>query len=397
MPPSHARPEAHPDASDRLSGLDGLRGIAILLVIVWHYFIDQRATGPDADLLVVRLLRWTWSGVDLFFVLSGFLIARNLLGQPADRKTIAIFFVRRAGRLLPLYVLFLLAYLLARPFLLGWNAPVSIWLAGETIGPSWSYPLFMQNIAMAINGSWPGHWLAPTWTLAVEVQFYLVAPLLFLVIPRRHLVPALLGIAAFSIALRCAFVAFSDYTLAAHVLFPCRAETFCIGASIAVLMLDPDREDWFRRNIHEIERRFKLLVAALLIMSAAGVVLHSVPMSTLGYTFLAVTASHLLLIALYVDTGRWRSILSNKMLRHIGVRSFGYYLIHQPVRGMLALVLADYSHVEPMSPVLSLAAFALTALIAATSWRWVEAPAIAWSRRYAAGSKHAPTAATHSA
>lgn len=74
-------------SQNRSECLDGLRGIAILLVVIWHYFIDLPVTGLPLQVYAVVLLSWTWAGVDLFFVLSGFLNARNLLLAPQRYTT----------------------------------------------------------------------------------------------------------------------------------------------------------------------------------------------------------------------------------------------------------------------------------------------------------------------
>lgn len=371
-----------------LAGLDGVRGMAILLVILWHYLIDQRASGAEATLLAVRLLRWTWAGVDLFFVLSGFLIARNLLEAPSTREAIATFFIRRIARLLPLYLVVLATYGLARPFLDGWNTGVSSWLAGDVpVRGLWLYPVFLQNFAIAASGTWPGQWLAPSWSLAVEVQFYLVAPLVMLATPRRHLLPVLLALAAASLVSRCVVVALTQQALAAHVLFPFRADAFCIGAAVAVLTLNSGREAWLRAHVGDFKRRFWLGLTALTTMSAFGVVIFSMPMATFGYTFLAVTAAHLILIALYADAGNWRKILTHPALRFVGMRSFGLYLIHQPVRGLMAMGLGDTGLLDPMSPWLALLAFGVTLMLTAISWRWIECPLIEYGRRVTIGSR----------
>jgi len=92
----------------RIAQLDGIRGIAILLVLVWHYFSVQVHPDPGSTLsYIVRASSLAWSGVDLFFVLSGFLIAGILLDNRDTSNFFRIFYLRRVSRIFPLYFLLL--------------------------------------------------------------------------------------------------------------------------------------------------------------------------------------------------------------------------------------------------------------------------------------------------
>ena len=102
--------------SSRTPELDGIRGIAILLVLIWHYPINQiRGEHGSVFHLVQQSLGWTWSGVDLFFVLSGFLIGGTLLDNRRASNYFQVFYIRRACRIVPLYFLLLLAFAVPIP------------------------------------------------------------------------------------------------------------------------------------------------------------------------------------------------------------------------------------------------------------------------------------------
>jgi peptidoglycan/LPS O-acetylase OafA/YrhL len=97
----------------RISQLDGVRGIAILLVLVWHFFAAQIVVAEPAGILSYckQALSLTWSGVDLFFVLSGFLIAGILLDHHNTSNYFRVFYLRRVCRIFPLYFLLLALFL----------------------------------------------------------------------------------------------------------------------------------------------------------------------------------------------------------------------------------------------------------------------------------------------
>lgn len=164
---------------NRIRELDGVRGIAILLVLIWHYFTTQVQPVPDSLLAKAQLAtQLTWSGVDLFFVLSGFLIGGILLDNRASKNYFSTFFVRRACRILPLYVVMLLAYvylLVEQPVALKW-----LW---ENSYSLWFFATFTQNYPIGIHEQFGPNWMAVTWSLAVEEQFYVVLPFLMFWLP----------------------------------------------------------------------------------------------------------------------------------------------------------------------------------------------------------------------
>jgi peptidoglycan/LPS O-acetylase OafA/YrhL len=139
--PQHEPRELSVVGGGRVPALDGLRGIAILLVLLWHgVFQIQPQSTSTARLLSLGSL--SWSGVDLFFVLSGFLIGGILLDEKDSPRYFKTFYVRRAYRILPLYGLLLSAQFLTRSsFLPRWIAQFS----SDPV-PLWSYLSFTQNM-----------------------------------------------------------------------------------------------------------------------------------------------------------------------------------------------------------------------------------------------------------
>lgn len=181
----------------RIRELDGLRGIAILLVVGFHYFTCQVL--PDDPLpfrFLGRAFFQGWNGVDLFFVLSGFLIVGILLDARGSRNFFRVFYTRRACRILPLYYLIVILFVL-----LGVTGLVkNDWLFTGGL-PLWSYLTLTQNYLMHAQGFGP-NWLGVTWSLAIEEQFYLVIPLLVWLLNRKQLFAVLLIGGANAVGLR---------------------------------------------------------------------------------------------------------------------------------------------------------------------------------------------------
>src|SRR5947209_6904169 len=156
--------------------LDGLRGLAILMVVSFHYNLAPFLGGV---------------GVDLFFVLSGFLLGGTLLDKREASNYFKAFYTRRVCRIFPLYFLSLFLFvilLLAAPFTLGWLlfGDSIRFLLGDPL-PLWSYFTFTQNFAMVDQGVWGIPWLGHAWSLAVVEQFYLILPVLIRFVSREKL------------------------------------------------------------------------------------------------------------------------------------------------------------------------------------------------------------------
>jgi peptidoglycan/LPS O-acetylase OafA/YrhL len=165
-------PKAH------LPGLDLLRAAAIAMVLLFHY--SAFFAHPDG---MPEWVSFGWTGVDLFFVLSGYLISSQLLAaQARGGISLKSYFIKRSFRILPLYWLTLLAYLL-----------MPSWRERESLAPLWKYLTFTQNLYFdaARNGTF-----SHAWSLCIEEQFYLVLPLILLWLGRRlTLRGTLLGVA----------------------------------------------------------------------------------------------------------------------------------------------------------------------------------------------------------
>jgi peptidoglycan/LPS O-acetylase OafA/YrhL len=236
------------DTSRRIPQLDGLRGLAILLVLVWHFIIWPVSTHHTVlSRAVTNLGSLAWSGVDLFFVLSGFLIGGILVDAKGSGRYFKTFYLRRVFRILPIY------FSLVILFLLLWTAATGLRTGlAETVGrpmPWFLYFTFTQNFWLASH-SWDFIYLAATWSLAVEEQFYLFLPAMIRALPRQWLMTAAVTAALASTAIRSLLYLHygPSWGNAAYVLIFTRADALMLGVVCALLLRDPRWKSLLARN-----------------------------------------------------------------------------------------------------------------------------------------------------
>ncbi len=228
---------------ERIPVLDGIRGIAILLVMVFHFWVFGIATGTRLwERVYASAAGMGWVGVDLFFVLSGFLITGILYDSRGRQHYFQVFYGRRTVRIFPLYYASLALFFWIIPFLLvrlhhsqfseTYNSPTAKLFA-------WTYLLNWYEGLRGFNAvSLP---LQHFWSLAVEEQFYLVWPILVLTLARRRLMVLCGGLMALGLVLRAVLYAI-HLPSAAYTLIFCRADSLAIGALVALSARDP--RDW---------------------------------------------------------------------------------------------------------------------------------------------------------
>ncbi len=227
----------------RIPQLDGIRGLAIFFVLIWHYVVNLL---PDGWNLAVSVLSLTWSGVDLFFALSGFLIGGILLDNTAAENLYSVFYFRRALRILPLYFILLLSFLFFSVVVLANNNGQILekfrWLISGGF-PLWSYATFMQNFVVVKAQHFGDNWLGVTWSLAIEEQFYLIMPPILRLIPKRHLLSFIVISIASALLTRICFLSVLEgpsalYT--SYVLLPSRADSLMFGVLGAWIVRQPN-------------------------------------------------------------------------------------------------------------------------------------------------------------
>jgi peptidoglycan/LPS O-acetylase OafA/YrhL len=368
----------------RIPELDGLRGLAVLLVLICHYIGDaehaQLGYWPHHFLSALSV---GWSGVDLFFVLSGFLIGGILLDSRDSPHYFRTFYLRRIHRILPIYYLWIALYTVTVVFALT-VAPSRLPVTGRDLEVVPIYLLFLQNIIYS-----PSHfqwnWLTVTWSLAVEEQFYLFAPPLVRSLSVQRLVWVLTTVVFAAPVLR--FLAFrwlhGLYYLPQYAM-PCRADALALGILAAVVWRRPDFRTYLEQHPGVLQRSVAytlVLLAALMwwFTRPPGLVTY-----TVGYSSLAVFYTSLLLLLVSQSQNLLARTIRARWLRYLGGISYCVYLIHLSINQWLHSVLL---HSQPR--IYDLKGIGVTVLAGMVTWiaaalsrRFFEEPLIRRGHRY---------------
>jgi len=357
----------------RFRQLDGIRGVAIILVLLHHYLFYQLFPEPHTILSYLRAsLALTWSGVDLFFVLSGFLITGILIDNRNTPNYYRVFYLRRICRIFPLYFVVILLYTCFAHSPLFHNSCFS-WLFDNPL-PIWSYSTFTQNILMGLRGDFGANWLAVTWSLAVEEQFYLLMPLLIRALPRVTAFYVFAIAIAAAPLLRCFLSPMQAYTFA-----PCRADSLLSGACLAAIVRWPTFILFAKGHA-----RLLLALFVTFLGGAAIITFRPVPFGVFASVWLAALYVVFIVLALVSESGIIGRSLSHSVLVWFGTRSYGIYLFHQPISGLLHALLNRGPPAIRTFPDLAVTGMALllTLLICETSWRFIEQPLLTLGHRF---------------
>jgi peptidoglycan/LPS O-acetylase OafA/YrhL len=365
----------------RIPALDGLRGIAILLVLLYHGLFQLHSSwSPLSRLLLAG--RLTWSGVDLFFVLSGFLIGGILLDAKISHSYFRTFYLRRAYRILPLYILALALFSIR--FVTSLRSTAFLWNFSPSSIPWMSYVTFTQNIWMALVGNLGVGAMAVTWSLAVEEQFYLTAPFVVRRITGSRLVLLLVSVVVAAPLLRTGLhLFFKNGNFAAYVLMPCRADALCLGVLAALLVRTPPAWKFLLAR-----RRALCWVTGFLFVGLAGFTLRGYPFSTLmvtvGYSWLAFFYTGCLLLAVTATRGVVVRILCNRLLMQLGVLAYCTYLVHVPAIEVCRRVLGlQFSYATAMAQFVGgFLGIAFTLAVSKFSWHFFEKPLLRRGHAY---------------
>jgi peptidoglycan/LPS O-acetylase OafA/YrhL len=367
-------PEQSPGRSRRIPELDGLRGVAILLVLCWHVLPTIVAdASPAVQHATSSLIRYAWSGVDLFFVLSGFLLGGILMDHRDSSHYFKAFYVRRFCRILPLYYVMVALFVVLR---LARHPSTLDWLFVPPM-PLMSYLSFLQNFTMARADTTGAQWLGPTWSLAVEEQFYLVLPVLIRVVPRRFLTYASLLAAVAAVGVRAALYLGSRHGFAAaYMLMPARADALMLGVLAALAVRHRATRAFCERRRGVLYGAAGALSLGVMGMAFRHELVGSPGMVLYGYSLLALLYVTLLVLAVTARqdelVGR---LLRARPLRSTGILAYGLYLMHLPVVGLTSLVVAP----RALAGAIALVA---TFLLAWASWNYFEGPFVERGHRY---------------
>jgi peptidoglycan/LPS O-acetylase OafA/YrhL len=353
----------------RILELDGLRGIAIAMVLTRHYIHHQSLLflGPQ----------WGWMGVNLFFVLSGFLITSILLRLTDQHGALKIFYIRRSLRLFPLYFLALLVYFIASASV-GTPQPVKTVLLYISFLQAFLPPL-ITHLRIVPHPDWVVMGFGVLWSLSVEEYFYILwAPLVTFTRARRA--PLLTILAVILLLTPWARYFYPD-PKGGQELFLAQMDSLAAGCLVAILWWDYGH--LWRARLQRNARWLYGCVAALIALAiwidfATGITKHNVLdqriFNATDYTVLWLAWSLWLLVTLAVSgtSGIVPRLLRQPLLRWLGRISYCLYIVHYPIY----LALRNYLPHSVALVVGLIAALGISAL----SWRYFEGPIARWKQ-----------------
>ncbi len=363
----------------RFPALDGVRALAIIVVLM-HNFSLLSAPETAMQHVLAAWLDRGWVGVQLFFVLSGFLITGILLDTQRAANYFTSFFSRRILRIFPLYFLTLLVVLVLLPLIGAWHPPTprDAWLV-----------VFLSNWVQPFHsgeGSLPHFW-----SLAVEEQFYLVWPFVVYRLGAVRVLTVSLGIGVAALVIRILLLRADVPAEAVYELSVCRMDALAFGAAAAAALRLPA----WRQALVGRQARLTLVSAAVLLIGALlsrGYQQYGFAPQTVGYSFLAIAFGLFVLAAACADlsgaTG-WPAVLRNAVFRRIALYSYAMYVVHVPLKELLGRRLLQAAELENNPSVwLTLGyigvGMIVTYLIAVASYRYFESYFLRFKRQLAA-------------
>ncbi|HTI73292.1 MAG TPA: acyltransferase [Candidatus Limnocylindria bacterium] len=384
-PSPSSSPSVGSRSGDRILELDGIRGFAILLVLGFHLWSETAFSGSMVTPLsnaIRSLFGLGWTGVDLFFVLSGFLLGGILIDHADSPNYYRTFYARRFYRIIPLYFALLIAVGVSRHTL------GSKWVSIEFSAsfPWLSFFAFLQNFFMAAAGSFGSAAFSSTWSLAVEEQFYLLLPVTMRFVPARKLPFFVVGLAAVTLVVRSAWCLSHTFApLGAFVLLPFRWDELLLGVLGAMAMRNEALLERLRAQPALLGAFCAISGLILVGMQASehgrpdNPVMNGIGLSVVGFFYLS-----LILWALTQPTSWVSGFFRNAGLRWLGKISYGVYLLHLPVAVATHWIAW---HDRPLHPDLAhvattLLGLGLTLALATLSWRFFESKCLATAHKH---------------
>ena len=389
--------EFSPSPSDHRSALDGVRGIAILTVFLYDCL--KVPTGGVVNYLLRKASVSGWIGVDLFFVLSGFLITGILLDSRGKSGYLRSFFARRSLRIFPLYFLALWFTFIAVPQLAHvWSPALPVaHRVHELSREQFWFWTYLQNWRFAFHGHWPEvNYLNHFWSLAVEEQFYLVWPFVVGWCSRNALRRVCWACIGLALGLRVGLWMAGAPTVALYVTTITRMDSLCIGGILAMGLRSPV---WYPRLTRWAWPAMGLLAIVIIGVDLVWPLLKTekVGSQTIGHTLLGAMFGCFIFSAAAVSPRHWFArILSLRVLTLPGQFSYAMYVIHRPIYKLFLKL--DWSVLpQSLQPVGILGATLLgTLVVSGLSWKFFEKPFLSLKAFFPRPEEAVPAAQTAS-
>jgi peptidoglycan/LPS O-acetylase OafA/YrhL len=307
-------------------GLDGLRGLAVMMVLVFH-FVGQMLTNNWVERAIVGVTKYGLLGVDLFFVLSGFLIT-GLLYEAHDKPHyLRNFYVRRVLRIFPLYYGVLALVFFVAPLIPLLRGPTLDYLLDRQ---AWAW-LYGVNVYLAGHEEWSFSYLNHFWSLSVEEHFYLFWPLVVLLLARwpRALIAVCLAISLGAMLARVTGILMGLSWFTTIVLTPFKLDGLALGAFLAVMARQPGGLDWLVRALP----RIAAVIGGLVVVTFVWTVLVSrqgleVVGSIRAALFQILLACMLVGVLIAPKQSTVSRFFSSRGMVFLGTYSYGLYVYH---------------------------------------------------------------------
>lgn len=368
MPSSQAN-----EKGSRLLVLDGLRALAICLVL-FHHYSQKMGNSGMGDRLFFSLSNSAWIGVDLFFVLSGFLITGILYDAKGSPSYFRTFYIRRSLRIFPIYYVLLLVIFVILPFF-----HHSI-VDSYTLDHQKWFWLYGSNYLTAFKG-WPDIAVAHLWSLAIEEHFYLLWPVVVFLGNKRQLLIGGTALLVGAILLRFYSATHDSSADSIYVMTHYRIDTLVTGGLLALAWRTPAIRS-------KLERHAGKATVILLVAGFAGLNNHlgldwlswSPVQQAAGFTLIALFFAAFQVVCLQIPSGSiFYRILTCAPALWLGRLSYGMYLFHRPIEVLaMEMGLHPSNHIKHDIPnwtyvlVYILGNTLVTALLAWLTWNLFE-------------------------
>ena len=371
-----------PAVPKHLPALDGVRGLAVFIVIAHNAGWIAGTSSQFVVKLFTSISATGWVGVSLFFALSGYLITGILLDTRGAPHYFRTFYARRTLRIFPLYYAFVAgAVYVAAP--LAWSPA---W-ADAIRTNQWRYWLYVSNWRQGSDSAELG--MTHLWSLAVEEQFYLLWPMLVYALGRRGLAGLAVVMILTGPVIRYALITSGPGPDAAYLFTVARWDALAVGALLAAMLRDASGMTTVIAIRAKLTGLFSLMLAAVYV-SLRGFHSDDIVVSVLGQSLIVGLSFCLLSFAVQPDTGSAvHRLLNTRSLQTLGKYSYAMYIFHAPLHHYLKTPLGPWvTAADDSLRLLRVVAyvaliFVLSYLAARLSWRIIEQPFLRLKERWA--------------